>query len=402
VFYLHCGYLDYKWTKPVPNIIKRGGFPPPCKGGLEMKIIKNRKRLPARFILYLCAIAMAVAGISSMHNTLASAVQGVFPESVTATRSFRAETGKSYSLPAEVKRAGDVYKSSNITALDVNPDTGSFSTLKDGIAYIVANNAGQVRYFKITSENGAAQASRPAANNSSALADYNVTVTDETTPATQAYAESWPITTYYFAAANGTKLGSISGETMTGIQMKLGNTTPSDYDGWSDWFASEFNKLRGISADSAKIAFEEHNAELIEQYRQEVFRLVNEEREKAGVVHLIWDDFLGDSAQTRAEECASLNSIYVEGVPHTRPDGSHWTTVLWTRRYTYHTTGENSAYGFADAKDLMNMWMASDGHRRNILKTGRTRMGVGIAVSESGAKYGIQIFGTHMDDIYED
>jgi hypothetical protein len=60
--------------------------------------------------------------------------------------------------------------------------------------------------------------------------------------------------------------------------------------------------------------------------------------------------------------------------------------------------GENIAYHYGDSEEavatnLMTAWMKSPGHRKNILDSGYSHMGVGIAES-NGKYYGTQNFGT--------
>lgn len=55
--------------------------------------------------------------------------------------------------------------------------------------------------------------------------------------------------------------------------------------------------------------------------------------------------------------------------------------------------GENIASGFTSAGAVMRAWMASPGHRRNILRRGYRVIGLGLAVSEDGTRYWVQDFG---------
>jgi uncharacterized protein YkwD len=88
-------------------------------------------------------------------------------------------------------------------------------------------------------------------------------------------------------------------------------------------------------------------------------------------------------------DCASVNSLYVDGVAHARPDGSRWFTVLGIERnYNY---GENAGQG-GTAETRMASFMRSDGHRANILRNDYTEIGVGCAVSEQGQIFTVQIF----------
>lgn len=54
-------------------------------------------------------------------------------------------------------------------------------------------------------------------------------------------------------------------------------------------------------------------------------------------------------------------------------------------------TGENVAYGQQSAKDVMEAWLNSSGHRANI-EGDFTHIGIGVVKNESGIYYFTQIF----------
>jgi uncharacterized protein YkwD len=56
--------------------------------------------------------------------------------------------------------------------------------------------------------------------------------------------------------------------------------------------------------------------------------------------------------------------------------------------------GENVAYGFRDGKAVTAGWMASPGHRANILEPEYRLLGVGAAQNAQGVWYSAQVFGT--------
>ena len=87
----------------------------------------------------------------------------------------------------------------------------------------------------------------------------------------------------------------------------------------------------------------------------ELFNLVNEERARQGLAPFSWNSQLAADAAVRAQEITVSFS-------HTRPDGSDWWTVDPDRMY-----GENLACGQSTAQEVFNSWMASPGHRANIL-----------------------------------
>ncbi len=125
-------------------------------------------------------------------------------------------------------------------------------------------------------------------------------------------------------------------------------------------------------------------------YISSVIRISNDYRSDAGVGMLSRDTTLMNAAQTRAEECAAIDNIRVNGKPHTRPDGSAWYTVFGiTENYNY---GENTGQGCDTPDYMMELWMSSEGHKTNILNSDYTAIGVGCAVSSDGTVYCVQLF----------
>jgi len=119
----------------------------------------------------------------------------------------------------------------------------------------------------------------------------------------------------------------------------------------------------------------------------EVVRLVNEERAKEGLSALKSDySNLHKAAKKRATELPlRFNS------KHERPDGRPWHTVLEEYNVRYTVAGENIAYGYKTAAHVMQDWMASPGHRENIMDKRFTHIGVGI-YEKDGVLYWSQEF----------
>lgn len=119
------------------------------------------------------------------------------------------------------------------------------------------------------------------------------------------------------------------------------------------------------------------------EFASQVLALVNAERAKAGLAALeMGDANLTAAAQARAEEIAEVNS-------HVRPNGSSCFTVLKEFNVTEDPTGENAAWGEATPEEVVADWMASEGHRANILDPEAHKMSVGYYYSSSSA-YGHQ------------
>ena len=58
---------------------------------------------------------------------------------------------------------------------------------------------------------------------------------------------------------------------------------------------------------------------------------------------------------------------------------------------SYNYAGENIAMGQENPQEVMNSWMNSNGHRKNILNPNFTELGVGIAFDGSSL-YWTQMF----------
>lgn len=64
--------------------------------------------------------------------------------------------------------------------------------------------------------------------------------------------------------------------------------------------------------------------------------------------------------------------------------------------YRWRQIGENVAYNYRSTTGVTNGWMASPGHRANILHKGFKEIGVGVSVTADGQTYYCQVFGTRM------
>lgn len=116
--------------------------------------------------------------------------------------------------------------------------------------------------------------------------------------------------------------------------------------------------------------------------KNEILRLVNEERAKAGLSALEYRADAQSAADIRANEIVTV-------FDHTRPDGSSCFTVLDGIKKT--AAGENIAEYYQTPAQVMDGWMNSSGHKANILNDKFTGLAVGIAES-GGKKYWVQIF----------
>ncbi|KQS73474.1 CAP domain-containing protein [Modestobacter sp. Leaf380] len=117
-----------------------------------------------------------------------------------------------------------------------------------------------------------------------------------------------------------------------------------------------------------------------------VLDLVNSERAAAGCGPVVADT--GLAAVARAHSADMRDRGYFS---HTTPDGlSPWDRAAAAG--VSGASGENIAKGYGDAASVMAGWMASQGHRDNILDCGNTRLGTGV-VQGPGGPWWTQLFG---------
>lgn len=101
--------------------------------------------------------------------------------------------------------------------------------------------------------------------------------------------------------------------------------------------------------------------------------LINYYRLANGHAAIAVDETLTDAAKTRAAETAIYNSHY-------RPDGTPWYTV------DDDIYGECLADGFTKAEDVVNAWMNSESHQKELMND-YSIMNVQTYVSNDGTWY---------------
>jgi uncharacterized protein YkwD len=122
-----------------------------------------------------------------------------------------------------------------------------------------------------------------------------------------------------------------------------------------------------------------------------VLELTNVERQNAGLAPLALNPELEDAAQSYSEVLASSGCFdhSCGPVPNfaDRDDQAGYTD--WTN------LGENIAAGYPTPEAVVESWMASPGHRANILSPQFTEIGVGVTSGDGQyGTYWTQEFGT--------
>lgn len=107
-----------------------------------------------------------------------------------------------------------------------------------------------------------------------------------------------------------------------------------------------------------------------EEFIVEVIRLVNIERAKEGVAPLERRNDLEKVSAIRAVEISEYWS-------HTRPNGESIISLIKEHGIKYKVIGENIASGQETPAEVVEAWMNSPGHRKNIMNPEFTGLGVG-------------------------
>lgn len=105
---------------------------------------------------------------------------------------------------------------------------------------------------------------------------------------------------------------------------------------------------------------------------QEVTKLVNVERAKAGLPALKSDWELARVSEFKSQDMRDKNYF-----SHTSPTYGSPFTMMKNFGITYRSAGENIAKGQRTASEVVQAWMNSEGHRANIMSKNFTHIGVG-------------------------
>jgi uncharacterized protein YkwD len=121
-----------------------------------------------------------------------------------------------------------------------------------------------------------------------------------------------------------------------------------------------------------------------------IFDLIDAQRRHQGLRPLIYNPQLDRMAKIQAENMARYQKM-----AHVIPDASLPTLGDRARYvgYVYGRLAENVALGYPSAETVVEGWMNSSGHRRNILDGEVVETGIGIARSSAGGVYYCQVFG---------
>lgn len=161
----------------------------------------------------------------------------------------------------------------------------------------------------------------------------------------------------------------------------------------SDDGASSDNQVSDESSDESTDASSDVDSDNDTNYSQiscsddltTVLTLINELRKRqqtcgtesyGPVAELTWNALLTSAAQEHSDNMANYDFF-----SHTGLDESTVATRVTAQGYTWSSVAENIAGGQTSAQSVVDAWMTSDGHCKNIMSENTTEMG--LACSEN-------------------
>ncbi|MGN7177870.1 sporulation protein [Paenibacillus sp. FSL R5-0490] len=110
----------------------------------------------------------------------------------------------------------------------------------------------------------------------------------------------------------------------------------------------------------------------VSAYEKKVLELTNQERAKAGVPALKLDEELSKVAREKSRDMQSKGYF-----DHNSPTYGSPFDMMKQFGISYTTAGENIAMGQQSPEEVVQAWMNSEGHRKNIMNANFTHLGVG-------------------------
>ena len=122
-----------------------------------------------------------------------------------------------------------------------------------------------------------------------------------------------------------------------------------------------------------------------------IIDLTNQIRQRLGVNQLTESRVLDYAADKKAEDM-----VLKQYFAHTNPDGKGLSYWLKQARYNYAVAGENLAMGFSEPADIVDAWVKSPTHYKNLVDKDFKQIGVGLssgAYQEIDTTFVAQYFG---------
>ncbi|CAF1126575.1 unnamed protein product [Adineta ricciae] len=125
--------------------------------------------------------------------------------------------------------------------------------------------------------------------------------------------------------------------------------------------------------------------------RKEIVTLCNQHRQSVNAPPLTYHSRLHRAAQCHANYMAKTQHMsHDENIAGVKTVGER----AHKANYSWNIIGENVAAGQTSASSVMNDWMHSEGHRKNILNGRFRNIGLGFAKDANGVIYWCMVLGS--------
>lgn len=171
---------------------------------------------------------------------------------------------------------------------------------------------------------------------------------------------------WYIVQIEGDYIGAVSQKYVKPVYPKANNSTNANTNSGTN---STVTTNSNLTADE-----------------QEVFKLINQQREKNGLPALKIDNEVQRVAKIKAQDMVTNNYF-----SHNSPTYGSPFDMLNSFKVSYKTAGENIA-GNSSNSAAVNAWMNSSGHKANILNSSYNYTGIGVVKSPTYGKMYVQMF----------
>lgn len=125
----------------------------------------------------------------------------------------------------------------------------------------------------------------------------------------------------------------------------------------------------------------------MENYQKIILKEVNIEREKNHLKPLKIDNRLNKIAVIKAKDMAREKKM-----SHTSKKFGATFNLIKKENIHFTKAAENIASGHKTPEFVIERWLKSKGHRKNILEKGYRFIGIGKAIDSDGKTYWVQLF----------
>ena len=369
---------------------------------------KNNKRMLVAMLAMAMALSMTACSEEPAEDASSSEPESSVSEQVSEPEvsDLEVEEDTSGESEAEAETSEPTVEDTGSSAADTGSstasqpaaDTASQPTADQGSSQAQqpatssqANTSSQAQNQSTSTPPATTQTSN-ASSGKVSLANYTVSVQDNSTPAVSVSGKNINGKNgYYFYSEDGDILGYIASNVVSQINRDYKMIQKTD-DEQKDWYVEQFNELRGLEGGSGSAGSGPSGSSSgstgsssskldIDEYCEEVIHLANIEREAAGLDPLVMDETAMEYAQIRAKELASSFS-------HIRPDNK--ASSMDGLEFV-----ENGAKGSKTPEQVVNTWMNSSGHKATLLtdySAYGNRTGVGVYQADNGTIYWVQVF----------